>query len=68
MKLAANPFCEIGTHCAKLPITKRLANEVDHITPIREKPELRMVWTNLQSACKSCHSAKTMRERVNVTV
>ena len=38
------------------------AVEVDHIKPISEAPELRLVASNLQPMCKSCHSAKTMRE------
>ena len=62
LKLAANPLCEIGTHCANLPITRRLATEVDHIIPIRDRPDLRLVWSNLQSACHRCHSAKTLAE------
>ena len=62
LKLAANPFCEIGTRCANLPITRRLATEVDHILPIRDRPDLRLAWSNLQSACRPCHSAKTKAE------
>jgi 5-methylcytosine-specific restriction protein A len=61
MKLAADPFCEIRTHCKGL-IPDNVATEVDHIIPIAERPDLRLVWSNLQSSCTPCHSAKTMRE------
>ena len=55
-KLAADPFCELMILCAG-----RIATEVHHVHPIRTHPELRLEWSNLQSACKPCHSAKTMR-------
>lgn len=63
LKLAADPLCEIQTHCSGVT----LATEVDHIIPIKEWPEGRLVWRNLQSGCKPCHSAKTMRESVAST-
>ena len=56
--IAANPLCEIKTNCVG-PV---LAAEVDHKQTIRERPDLRLEWSNLQSACKSCHSAKTIKE------
>jgi 5-methylcytosine-specific restriction endonuclease McrA len=60
MKLAADPWCEIKTHCASLSMTEQLATEVDHIQTIHDHPELRLEWSNLRSACKRCHSARTM--------
>jgi len=57
-KLAADPVCEIQTHC-RFPTA---ATEVDHKIPIRQRPDLRLDWDNLQSACRACHSAKTARE------
>jgi len=66
-KLRANPFCEIETHCATLSFPEQLATEVDHVISIRERPELRLEWTNLRSACKRCHSARTMRDQVHGT-
>lgn len=59
LKLAANPFCEIRKHCADLTRARQLARDVDHIVPIAERPELRLVWSNLQSACQACHRWKT---------
>jgi 5-methylcytosine-specific restriction enzyme A len=60
-KLAANPLCEIQTHCKGM-IPECRATEVDHRIPIEVRPDLRLVWENLQSACHACHSAKTARE------
>ena len=64
LKLLADPFCQICTHCADKPLCEHVATEVDHIIPIAERPDLRLEWSNLQSACRACHSAKTMRESV----
>lgn len=56
-KLATDPICEIRTHCLGA-----VATEVDHIVPIEQAPELRLVWSNLQSACKPCNVAKAHRK------
>jgi len=67
LKLSADPWCEIKTHCANLSLTQQLATEVDHIQTVRDFPELRLVWSNLRSACKRCHSARTAsRTRIQV--
>jgi 5-methylcytosine-specific restriction enzyme A len=58
LKLAIDPFCEIRTLCRGM-----VAGEVDHKIPIRDAPELRLEWSNLQSSCHRCHAAKTARER-----
>lgn len=59
-KLEADPLCE---YCKeKTPSVITPASEVDHITPISIDYSLRLEWTNLKSACKSCHSAKTFSE------
>ena len=31
------------------------ATTVDHIIPIRQRPDLRLVQSNLRSLCKTCH-------------
>jgi 5-methylcytosine-specific restriction endonuclease McrA len=57
-KLAADPLC---AWCLARGIVTA-ANTVDHIRPISERPDLRMVWGNLRSGCKPCHDAHTARE------
>ncbi len=37
------------------------ATEVDHIIPVSEVPELRLVLSNLRAACKPCNAAKGNR-------
>ena len=51
MKLNANPLCE---ECERNGIVTQ-AKEVHHIIPIDERPELRLVWENLESLCIACH-------------
>jgi len=34
----------------------------DHIIPIEERPELRLVLDNLATRCNECHSRKTSKE------
>jgi 5-methylcytosine-specific restriction protein A len=53
--IAAHPWCEVKVICAGDSITKRIAAEVHHKAPIREAPELRLDWANLQSVCRPCH-------------
>ena len=58
IKLRANPLCEIQTHCLGLA-PDAAATAVDHIFTIRERPDLRLAWENLRSACRACHSARS---------
>lgn len=57
-KIAANPICELRTHCMG-----NVASEVHHVIPIRARPDLRLEWSNLRSTCKPCHSSLTRRAR-----
>jgi len=57
IKIEQDPLCQIKTHC-----DGTVATEVDHIIPIEDRPDLRLEWSNLQSACKACNSAKRDRE------
>jgi len=61
IKLAINPLCE---ECLKAGIVKQ-AEEVHHIKPVADYPELRLAIDNLQSLCKTCHNKKTAEEKKN---
>lgn len=39
------------------------ATVVDHIHPIQQRPELRLVTQNLRSLCKRHHDQRTAREQ-----
>jgi 5-methylcytosine-specific restriction endonuclease McrA len=53
--LAANPMCVCG--CGQR------ATQVDHIVSVRERPDLRLVWSNLRALCASCHSRRTATDQ-----
>ena len=38
------------------------ATVVDHVIPIRARPDLRLTLSNLQALCKPCHDRKTALE------
>ncbi len=57
-QLTSQPFC---AECLKVG-RYTLASEVDHIVPHRNDERLFYDPLNLQSLCRSCHSAKTARE------
>ena len=57
-QLLREPFCR---ECAAKGVRTR-ATVVDHVVPHRGRWELFSDAGNLQSLCKSCHDAKTMRE------
>lgn len=40
-----------------------LAEEVDHIIPVRERPDLFLIGSNLQGLCRNCHTRKSGIER-----
>ena len=52
-KLETDPFCEIRLKCSGV-----MAEAVDHKIPIYVRPDLRLVWSNLQSCCRACNNAK----------
>lgn len=57
LKLQSSPLCE---QCEDIGITK-LANTVDHRTPISEGGAPFPPLEELASLCPPCHSAKTVR-------
>lgn len=42
--------------------TRRGRLEIDHVQPVRTRPELAFVPTNLQALCPRCHAKKTRIE------
>jgi len=54
-----SPLCEI---CLLNGLTIEMF-DVDHIIPISVDRSLRLKISNLQSLCRPCHNAKTMRDR-----
>ncbi len=54
--LAANPICCVPGCGAR-------ATEADHMQSVRERPDLRLQWTNMRAMCKTHHSRRTAREQ-----
>lgn len=50
-----HPFCRF---CEQRGFEARPADVVDHIIPVRDRPDLRLTWSNLQSLCAACHAFK----------
>lgn len=49
-----------GWACVQCGSRHRL--EVDHVKPVRDRPDLAFDLTNLQTVCASCHTRKTRLE------
>jgi len=54
--LAEQPICETVGCGAR-------SSHADHIQPVRFRPELRLVRSNLRALCQSCHNARSARQR-----
>lgn len=55
--LADEPLCRF---CAAKGLTVA-AVDVDHVQTIADRPDLRLVRSNLRPLCSSCHSIRTQR-------
>jgi 5-methylcytosine-specific restriction protein A len=53
-KLAEHPTCEL---CG------RFATMVHHRLPLRERPDLKLTFSNFMSLCDPCHAAMEQREK-----
>ena len=62
--LTREPLCRICRRSGRTTV----ANEVDHIIPLRSGGGTGAGLDNLQPLCKSCHSRKTLSERRSVPV
>lgn len=49
-----------GWRCTRCGALHRL--EVDHVQPVRDRPDLAYTLSNLQVLCARCHAAKTRIE------
>ena len=56
-----NPICE---KCNSKGIVRK-ADITDHVQELKDRWDLRLDESNLQSLCNSCHNAKTWREKKN---
>ncbi|QBX37232.1 MULTISPECIES: AAA family ATPase [unclassified Brevundimonas] len=57
--LQANPLC---LFCEEAGIVEA-ATVADHIISIEDRPDLRLVWSNLRPLCKPCHDRRTARDQ-----
>lgn len=60
--LAAHPLCECDD-CKGGELRVTPAEVVDHIEAIEDRPELRLVESNLRAMSKTCHDRHTARTR-----
>lgn len=51
--LARHPTCQCG----------RPATEADHVLAVRDRPDLRLSWSNLRALCRPCHSRRTATDQ-----
>lgn len=42
------------------------SEELDHIVPLHEAPELALVESNWQALCRECHKQKTISENTQI--
>ena len=54
--LAANPHCSVEG-CA------RRSTDADHIESVADRPDLRLVWSNLRPFCHQHHASRTARDQ-----
>jgi 5-methylcytosine-specific restriction protein A len=55
-------FLAVHLKCCT-PGCDRHATDVDHIVSVRDRPDLRLDWSNLRPMCHAHHSARTAREQ-----
>ncbi len=58
VQLGKHPFCQINITSQCTKEQPAIATELDHIVPIRVRPDLAHQVGNHQSACKPCNVAK----------
>ena len=58
LQLQRNPLCE---YCKELGYIRK-AEHVDHIEPVKKRPDLAFTESNLRSLCAPCHNGVKQRE------
>ena len=56
-----NAFVKVNPYCCVEGCGKP-THQVDHIISVRERPDLRLAWSNLRPLCASHHSSRTSRD------
>jgi 5-methylcytosine-specific restriction protein A len=56
--LVGEPYCRMCAAAGRIVV----ADVVDHIIPVRVRPDLRLDISNLQSLCASCHDGAKSRD------
>jgi 5-methylcytosine-specific restriction endonuclease McrA len=59
-RLVRKDYLDTHPHCEEVGCTHR-SQEVHHLQSVRDRPELRLSWSNLKALCKSCHSRITAK-------
>lgn len=65
MVLKRNPLCVDPYRWHEADGRVVLAMQVDHILPLRARPDLAYDLGNLQGLCTRCHATKSMHERMD---
>ena len=58
--LVRDPLCRDPSHAVSG--RQAVSTQVDHILPLRERPDLAYTLENLQGLCARCHTRKTLKE------
>lgn len=58
-----NPFC---VECLRVGAYNSQHLHVDHIIPLELAPQRKYDVSNVQVLCRSCHSKKTAKEKLNL--
>lgn len=60
MRIANEPWCRYCLEIRKLTPT----HAIDHIVPVKERPDLALDYDNTQGLCKHCHDSVKRREEL----
>jgi 5-methylcytosine-specific restriction enzyme A len=61
MHLAEEPLCRYCKEMGRITSLARKDMVVDHIVPVKERPDLAFDVSNLQTLCRMCHDSVKRR-------